>query len=260
MASIIIWGPSQQLVIWGVDQESSFEWKVTSNEQFVKMVNARWDVKTVFLCCEMVEKDGYKKGSSYTTATSAQSSAAGTSGVKNAGNQCEAVRETCSSPPDHPPDEYHGPEDIDWDTLVIVNEEEELGDANVPLVNEEAMYELLGFQEADEAAQAEAEATIPLRTAEQEAEMREAEIAVDGHDPCEPLVDWDRDNPDMSVGTVYPCMVDFKMAVKQHAIVEEFELHTEKIDKTRFRGCCCALGCPWKTRAKTQADVSVWVY
>ena len=63
MASIIIWVSSQQIVVWGVDQESETEWKVTTNEQFGEMVKARWDVRTLFLCCEVVEKDGYKKGS-----------------------------------------------------------------------------------------------------------------------------------------------------------------------------------------------------
>ena len=47
-------------------------------------------------------------------------------------------------------------------------------------------------------------------------------------------MDWDGDNPDMAVGTVYPSMVEFRLAVRRHAIVEEFELGTEKSDKTRY--------------------------
>jgi hypothetical protein len=43
-------------------------------------------------------------------------------------------------------------------------------------------------------------------------------------DPEEPILDWDRDNPDMSVGTMYPNMVEFRLALKQHAIFTEFEL------------------------------------
>ena len=39
----------------------------------------------------------------------------------------------------------------------------------------------------------------------------------------------------MSVGTLYPSMPQFRLAVKQHAIVKEFELGTEKSDPERFR-------------------------
>ena len=39
----------------------------------------------------------------------------------------------------------------------------------------------------------------------------------------------------MFVGTLYPSMSEFRLAVKQHAIVKEFELGTEKSDPERFR-------------------------
>jgi hypothetical protein len=56
--------------------------------------------------------------------------------------------------------------------------------------------------------------------------MNRAVLQVDDNDPAEPMLDWDRDNPDMSVGTIYPSMVDFRLVVRQHAIVTEFELAT----------------------------------
>jgi hypothetical protein len=40
----------------------------------------------------------------------------------------------------------------------------------------------------------------------------------------------------MDVGAIYPSMPEFRLAVRQHAIVGEFELHSEKSDKKRFRG------------------------
>jgi len=48
----------------------------------------------------------------------------------------------------------------------------------------------------------------------------------------------------MDVGAIYPSMPEFRLAVRQHAIVGEFELHTEKSDNKRFKGCCNAKGCP----------------
>ena len=64
----------------------------------------------------------------------------------------------------------------------------------------------------------------------------------------------------MDVGAIYPSMPEFRLAVRQHAIVGEFELHTEKSDKKRFRGCCNAKGCPWRIRVKTRFDGSVRVH
>lgn len=49
------------------------------------------------------------------------------------------------------------------------------------------------------------------------------------------------------------------MAVKQHAIVSEFELETEKSDPDRFRGKCSANGCPWKIEQR-HSDKSVGYY
>ena len=61
-----------------------------------------------------------------------------------------------------------------------------------------------------------------MPTAEQAQAEAEAAIPVDDHDPCEPLDDWDRDNPDMEVGTVVA-----KMA--SHAI---FQYNILAIDDT----------------------------
>jgi len=90
--------------------------------------------------------------------------------------------------------------------------------------------------------------------------MSEAVVPVDDNVEEEPMFEWDRDNPDMSVGTCYPSMDDLRLAVKQHAIVKEFELATIHSDKKRLRGNCGALSCPWIIRARTQYDGSVRVF
>lgn len=196
MTGRIFLGPCQKFVVWGLDQESDTEWKVSRNDQFVEMVNARWDVKTVCLSCEVVDKYGYEKCT--TSIVAEQSSAHATSGVTNASivEQSKAVGNTCSSANQEPQ-----AEEVDWDALIIVSELDR--DANV-VVNEEAVYEAFGFKDADKATEAKADTTIPVPTAEMQANMTDAAIPVDDNDPTEPLIDWDRDNPDMPVGTVYP--------------------------------------------------------
>lgn len=59
MASKIIWGSSQTLVVWGVDSGSGSEWKLSSNEQFKEMIKCRWDENVVYIAVEVVDKDGY---------------------------------------------------------------------------------------------------------------------------------------------------------------------------------------------------------
>jgi hypothetical protein len=85
---------------------------------------------------------------------------------------------------------------------------------------------------------------IPAISAEIQEDMNEAAINVDNTVDEEPLYEWDRDNPDMSVGTCYPSMKELRLAGRQHAIVKEFELDIEHSDKERYMCCCAALGCP----------------
>ena len=55
-------------------------------------------------------------------------------------------------------------------------------------------------------------------------------------------------------------MKEFRLAVRQQAIVHEFEYDIEHSDKDRFRANCSSVGCPWIIRARTQHDGSVRVY
>ena len=76
---------------------------------------------------------------------------------------------------------------------------------------------------------------IPAMTAEMQEDMNEAVVNVDDTVDEEPLYEWDRDNPNLSVGICYPSMADIRLAVKQHAIVKEFELETEHSNKEIYR-------------------------
>lgn len=61
----------------------------------------------------------------------------------------------------------------------------------------------------------------------------------------------------MDLGTIYPSMKEFRMAVRQFAINEEFDLGTEKSDPTRFRGFCKSTGdCPWKINGSKHKGAS----
>jgi len=184
-----------------------------------------------------------------------------TSGVTaeqaNAQANVECTDDACSSP-DHTNLDDRG---IDWSAYTILQEEELDRDATV-LVDEDKIYEAMGFKAADDLVDGGdglAEIPVPVIPPELQAEMDAAAMLVDDNAEFEPLYFYDRDNPDMSVGQIYPSMPEFRMAVKHHSIVKEFELGTEKSDKKRFRGFCRSGGCQWIIRAKTQIDGSVRV-
>ncbi|WVZ85053.1 LOW QUALITY PROTEIN: hypothetical protein U9M48_032015, partial [Paspalum notatum var. saurae] len=226
------------------------------NEQFRQMIEARLDLKMMTMAVDVVDKVSYKKVLPEMSAPTASSTHAA-SGVTNGPQVNAAEAGDCTG---NSPDGAQWVEGltVDWDNLVIETDDTNDGDAH-KLVDESALYQALGFEANDEEAAAKAaqEYAIPCMPPDLEEDFRAAAIPVDDNESTEPLVDWDRDNPDMSVGAVYPSMLDFRRALRQYAIVHEFQLGTEKSDPDRFRGYCKANGCPWKINAKTQADTSV---
>jgi hypothetical protein len=58
----------------------------------------------------------------------------------------------------------------------------------------------------------------------------------------------------MSVGSIYPNMREFRLALSQHAINREFEYNIEKSDPGRLRAYCSRWeeeNCRWSLYAKT---------
>ncbi|XP_052155403.1 uncharacterized protein LOC127773379 [Oryza glaberrima] len=197
MASKIIWGPSQEIRVWGLDTEIGTECKLTTNEEFGQWMNSMLDDKLVEFGVEVIYKKGYEPIEGI--ANPVDSAIQGVSGVVTA-------------------------DPIDQSSAQVLS----------------AMIS------AEVSSPGHEEGTGDTSSHPQNAE--EANVVVELED-----------DPDMSVGTFYPSMDEFRMAVKQYAIVHEFELETEKSDKERFRGKCHAIGCPWIIRAKTQPNKSVRV-
>lgn len=79
-----------------------------------------------------------------------------------------------------------------------------------------------------------------------------------GHETTHcPNVDYDKEDPPMTVGSTYPNMAEFRLALCMHAIKQEFEFKTEKSAPHRFRAYCSRKvvdKCPWKIYASTTQD------
>jgi hypothetical protein len=261
MATKIIWGSGQQLIVWDLDKESGTEWKVTTDEQFREMIEARWDDKELDVSCEVLDKDKVSSRQHRDVAAAKQAnehSVHATSGVIAKQGNVECTDDACSNLDHTKSDDVV----IDCSAFAILPEEELDGDATV-LVDEEQIYEAMGFKAVDDGiagGDGPPEILVPDIPPMVQEEMDAAALPVDDNEATEPLFFYDRDNPDMSIGTLYPSMLEFRLAVKQHAIVKEFELGTEKSDLSRFRGFCKSKGCKWIIRARTLRDNSVRVY
>jgi len=71
-----------------------------------------------------------------------------------------------------------------------------------------------------------------------------------------PDVEYDKDDPPMTVGTIYPDMASFKIALASHAVKHEFNYEIDKSDTGRYTVHCSLRneGCPWRLHASTSAD------
>jgi hypothetical protein len=92
----------------------------------------------------------------------------------------------------------------------------------------------------------------------EEDEVREADEELRGK--CYgPDVQYDKDDHPMTVGSTYPNMGIFKLALSQHAIKHEFEYNTEKSAPYRYRAYFPRkkkYKCPWRLHASTMEDRS----
>ncbi|CAL5030757.1 unnamed protein product, partial [Urochloa decumbens] len=188
MASKIIWGPSQTLAVWAVDTDSDAEWKMRKNEHFEKMIASRFNERVAKVVVEVVEKAGYQHQEEHVRS---RAGSIGSSGLTSHG---EGLGETFTC------QEHLQQEDliVDWSALTIIPEDDRDGEA-FAIADEERVFEAMGFKAADESAEHEAasEPAIPVIPAELQDDMRDASIPVDDTDPAEPVIDWDRDNPEM---------------------------------------------------------------
>ncbi|CAA0806649.1 Unknown protein [Striga hermonthica] len=149
---------------------------------------------------------------------------------------------------------------IDWDTLRI--EENRDDEGRIEIIDDEVMYEMLGFKAQDEEAEKAREDAEKAREAEnnatpqsnEEIDTTEAAIEVDDYLPGERIVVHDPNRPRMDLGTVYPNMKEFRLAMIQFAINKKFELHIAKTDPSRYIGGCKAMGCPWHIVGRRQPD------
>jgi hypothetical protein len=224
------------------------------------MIKDKWGERVAHIVVKVVAKDGYERNDSSVASKVSNTGIPPRSSVTNVdasytGPNVEGTSDTYTSQPQDVDEAIL----VDWATLTIILDVDEDSEANA-IADEEQVYEAMRFKAADERAKEATREEIPIlaMAIELQREMGEVAIPIDGREPTKPMYDWDRDCPDMSIGTHYPCMYNFRLTVGQHAIVNEFELGIEKSNTTRFRGFYSSVGCPWIIRARTQHDNNVY--
>jgi hypothetical protein len=143
---------------------------------------------------------------------------------------------------------------IDWSLIEIAPPEED--NVDVP-ISEENMCNMLGIE--DDAELPEPPPSPPgeavyMTDEEDQQLLIDAAIPVDDSVPVEEEILYDKEDPSMYLGALFPSMEDFRMAIKQYAIKREIEIWGSKSDRKRYLGQCMAEGCPWRITARLRAD------
>uniref|UniRef100_A0A453ET83 Transposase MuDR plant domain-containing protein n=1 Tax=Aegilops tauschii subsp. strangulata TaxID=200361 RepID=A0A453ET83_AEGTS len=142
---------------------------------------------------------------------------------------------------------------IDWSLIEIAPPNED--EVDVP-VTEENMCDFLGIEEDEthEAPSSPPSEDAYLTDEEDQQLLTEAAIPVDDKIAQEEEIAYDKENPHMYVGALFPSMEEFKMAIKQYAINNEIDIWGYKTDKKRYLGQCRGIKCPWRITARLRAD------
>jgi peptide subunit release factor 1 (eRF1) len=115
------------------------------------MIEVRWDEREMDVSCEVLDKDKVSSRQqrqhrdAATTNLTNEHSVHATSGVTAEKGNVECIDDACSRPEHTKSDDVV----IDWSAFTILPEEKLDGDATV-LVDEDQIYEAMGFKAADE--------------------------------------------------------------------------------------------------------------
>jgi hypothetical protein len=123
----------------------------------------------------------------------------------------------------------------------MIQIEDKLDDEDkLEFASEEQLYQVLGFKGEDECENQEKERTtcdVGPSNGANVCDESSIVIPIFQHLPGERVM-FDRNNPVMKPGNLYPNMKEFRLVMRQYIIDKEFELGVEATDGMRYRGYC----------------------
>ena len=153
---------------------------------------------------------------------------------------------------------------VDWN-VVELNEKTDLV---ITPISDIDMAEMFGIQvddkdkEKDDSSLPADGNTCPRNANEDEEElMREAADDVDDADDNELVCLYDKENPVIEVGKLWPSMKEFRMSFRTYAVKKEFDAKTMWTDRKKFYARCKGYDgggnpCKWYLSARLQPDGS----
>jgi hypothetical protein len=143
---------------------------------------------------------------------------------------------------------------IDWDAIEIESRWEEEGTQEI--FAEKDLYGLLGLSREDEEERNRREEGCPNVDVDSTSADNGADRGIEDYLPDERRIVYDKDDPVIELGSTFPSMKEFRLALRQYAINREFELGNEKTDSTRHRAFCRGDNCPWRLNARLESKGS----
>jgi hypothetical protein len=133
---------------------------------------------------------------------------------------------------------------LDWDSIIVSDELDEEGRVQVPCENE--VYCNLGLNSDDEAEKNRNRDTFyssgttshSQERVDIDNEEHHGDEECEDYIPDEKRVVYNRINPSMQPGCLFPNMKEFRIAMRQYAIKHEFELGIDVTSTTRYVGQC----------------------
>jgi len=86
---------------------------------------------------------------------------------------------------------------------------------------------------------------------DEEEEEENNDMGMSGHEDDEdrPVIEYDRDNPSLEEGAIFPSMVDCRNALATYCIKGEFDFEIDKSEPSKLRVHCTYERCRWRMHA-----------
>jgi hypothetical protein len=93
-------------------------------------------------------------------------------------------------------------------------------------------------------------------------EEENIDMGMSGHEDDEdrPVIDYDKDNPSLAEGTIFPSMVDCRNALATYCIKGEYDFEIDKSEPGRLRVHCTYERCRWRMHASKMRDSTLIQY
>jgi hypothetical protein len=138
---------------------------------------------------------------------------------------------------------------------VVVNEAVHSDDVEI-------LYpEYVEWQETRDEVNVEGMELVPFDDTDEEERAENIDMGTRGEeDEDRPIIDYDRENPTMAEGNIFPSIIDCRNALATFCINNEYDYVIEKSDPDRLRVYCPDLRCRWRMHASNMRNSTVHMF